>query len=68
MKVSIPSDDDLCRMVAKVIMKVYGFDAEHALECARRNFRDRRRRKQDAQEQKDRAARRLWARMATDTL
>lgn len=60
----IPSDDDLCRMLAKVIMKTSGLDATRALACAGERLRARRLRQQAEQEARDRAAWRLWMKMA----
>ena len=59
-----PSNDDLCRMLAKVFMKTSGLDAAAALECAEQRLRARQRRQQAEQEARDRLARRLWMKLA----
>ncbi len=64
MKMLVPTNDDLCRMLAKVIMRTCGFDAARSLECAKLNLRVRQRRKEAKQEAKERAARRIWMKMA----
>ena len=64
MKKFTPLDDDLCRIAANVIVKMRGCDMEYALDCARTNMRNRRKRRECDEEQKDKAAKRIWMRMA----
>ena len=60
----IPSNDDLCRMLAKVIMKTSGLDAAAALERAGQRLRARLRRRQAEREDRDHLASRLWMKLA----
>ena len=64
MKMFVPTDDDLCQMLAKVIMRTCGFDAARSMECAKMSLRVRQRRKEAEQDAKERAARRIWMKMA----
>ena len=64
MKKFTPLDDDLCRIAAKFIMRIKGCDIEYALNCARTNMRNRRRRREYDEDQEKIAMRRIWMRMA----
>ena len=64
MKKFTPLDDDLCRIAAKVIMRIKGCDIEYALNCARINMRNGRRRREYDEDQKKIGMRRIWMRMA----
>ena len=64
MKKFTPLDDDLCRIAAKVIMRMKGCDIEYALNCARINMRNRRRRRAYDEEQKNKVAKMVRMRMA----